>query len=179
MNHGITSEEIGQRMKAFRLGAGLTPEELAERTGISRAAIYRYEAGQPARIDVLVKIADLLNVSLPTLLGAGVEYIASAVSFFERLRQLEESADQITVLFGPISYLLTTDDYDIYLKQVLSESVPDNMEERTRALEEVDALLEILAARKRAFSQYQPSITSLTSVSEFAAIPAYGLCRHP
>lgn len=166
MDHGISVEEIGQRMKAFRLGAGLTPEELAKRAGVSRAAIYRYESGQPAKIDTLFKIADLLDVSLPTLLGAGVEYIASAISFFERMRQLEEKVDQITVLFGPVSYLLTTDMYDEYLPEVLKESIPTNVDLYERALTDVDKLSEILIQRKNAYKKRQPNIISLTSAAE-------------
>ena len=166
MNHGISGEEIGERMKAFRLGAGLTPEQLAQRTGVSRAAIYRYESGQPAKIDTLVKIADLLDVSLPTLLGAGVEYIASAISFFERMRQLEENVDQITVLFGPISYLLTTDSYDDFLPDVLKESIPRNVENYDQAVREVETLLGILRHRKAAYRNRMPNIISLTSAAE-------------
>ncbi len=166
MNHGISVEEIGERMKAFRLGAGLTPEELAKRSGVSRAAIYRYESGQPAKIDTLVKIADLLDVSLPTLLGAGVEYISSAISFFERMRQLEENVDQITVLFGPVSYLLTTDVYDEYLPLILKESIPDNVENYQQALNEVDTLIGILHARKITYRKRTPNVISLTSAAE-------------
>lgn len=175
MNHGISSTEIGERMKAFRLGAGLSPEGLAERAGVSRAAIYRYESGQPARIDVLVKIADVLHVSLPTLLGAGVEYISSAVSFFERMRQLEEHVDQITVLFGPVSYLLTTDLYDTYLPAVLRESIPGNVDGHPQALREVDLLIDILAARKRAYRDRKPNIISLTSAAELTQFLRLGL----
>jgi len=153
-------------MKAFRLGAGLTPEQLAKRAGVSRAAIYRYESGQPAKIDTLVKIADLLEVSLPTLLGAGVEYIASAISFFERMRQLEENVDQITVLFGPVSYLLTTDLYDEYLPEILRESIPVNVENYDQSLMEVDTLLEILRDRKRTYRRRTPNIISLISAAE-------------
>lgn len=153
-------------MKAFRLGAGLTPEELAKKAGVSRAAIYRYESGQPAKIDTLVKIADLLDVSLPTLLGAGVEYISSAISFFERMRQLEENVDQITVLFGPVSYLLTTDLYDEFLPKILKESIPGNVDNFEQALNEVDTLIGILHLRKRTYQKRTPNIISLTSAAE-------------
>ena len=166
MEHSISIEEIGQRMKAFRLGAGLTPEELATKSGVSRAAIYRYESGNPARIDTLVKIADLLSVSLPTLLGAGVEYIASAISFFERMRQLEENVDQITVLFGPVSYLLTTDTYDEYLPRVLMESIPKDVDDHEKALRDIDTLINILRARKQSFRERAPSIICLISAAE-------------
>lgn len=175
MKHGISVEEIGERMKAFRIGAGLTPDELANRSGISRAAIYRYESGHPARIDTLVKIADLLDVSLPSLLGAGVEYIASAISFFERMRQLEEKVDQITVLFGPVSYLLTTELYDELLPAILKESIPTNLDNYEQALKDVDTLIEILYARKVSYQKRTPNVISLTSGAELTQFLRLGL----
>ena len=140
MDFMSSTEDVGRRLRAFRMGAGLTPEELAAKAGVSRAAIYRYESGKPPKVDTLGKIADLLGVSLPTLLGVGVEYIASAISFFERMRQLEEDVDQITVMFGPISYLLTTDRYDELLPKVLDESIPQDVGDRKAAIREIATL---------------------------------------
>src|SRR5215472_6586320 len=73
-------DDIGNRLKAFRLGSGLSAEEIAAKLGISRTALYRFEKGELAKIETLEKLAELLKVSVPTLLGVGVEYIASAVS---------------------------------------------------------------------------------------------------
>src|SRR5687767_9642079 len=130
-------DDIGNRLKAFRLGAGLSADEIARRLGISRAALYRFEKGELAKIDTLEKLAELLGVSVPTLLGVGVEYIASAVAYFERLRQIEETAEHIVVLAGPISYLLASEAFDERLAAVLSESIPENLEDRDRALKEI------------------------------------------
>ena len=105
----IRFDDIGNRLKAFRLAAGLSADEIAKRLDISRAALYRFEKGEVAKIETLDKLADLLGVSVPTLLGVGVEYLPSAVAYFERLRQLEETASHIIVLAGPISYLLSSD----------------------------------------------------------------------
>jgi transcriptional regulator with XRE-family HTH domain len=171
-NHDI--EEIGHRLKAFRLGANLTPEQLAKATGVSRAAIYRYESGQPIRIDTLTRIAEQLDVSLPTLLGVGVEYIASSVSFFERMRQLEEDVDHIHVLFGPISYLLTTDIYDQTLPLVLDESIPQDVRDRDRAIRDLETLMQILSARKAAFRAKAPSIVSMVSAAELDQFERFG-----
>ena len=44
------------------------------------------------KIETLASLAELLGVSLATLLGIEIEYISSAVTYFERLRQLEEAA---------------------------------------------------------------------------------------
>src|SRR6266581_4322824 len=123
----IRFDDIGNRLKAFRLGSGLSADAIARRLGISRAALYRFEKGELAKIDTLEKLAELLKVSVPTLLGVGVEYIASAVSYFERLRQIEETAEHIVVLAGPISYVLASDGFDGALGEVLRESVPDTV----------------------------------------------------
>ena len=92
-------DEIGQRLRAFRLGSELSADEVADRLGISRTALYRFEKGELAKIETLERLSELLQVSLPTLLGVGIEYIPSAVSYFERVRQLEETAEHIVVLF--------------------------------------------------------------------------------
>src|SRR3990170_2533453 len=98
----IRFDDIGNRLKAFRLGSGLSADEIAGRLGISRTALYRFEKGELAKIETLEKLSELLDVSVPTLLGVGVEYISSAVAFFERLRQIEAATDHIVVLAGPV-----------------------------------------------------------------------------
>src|SRR3954471_6423766 len=127
-------DDIGDRLKAFRLGSGLSAEDVAKRIGISRTALYRFEKGEVVKIDTLEKLAELLQVSLPTLLGVGVEYIASAVTYFERMRQIEETAEHIIVLAGPLSYLLASDAFGQVLRDVLRESIHDKAEDRERAL---------------------------------------------
>src|SRR5207245_9168620 len=102
----------GPRFKAFQLSSGLSADEIANRLGISRTALYRFDKGELAKIETLEKLAELLGVSVPTLLGVGVEYVASAVRYFERMRQIEESCEHIIVLAGPISYLLASDAFD-------------------------------------------------------------------
>src|SRR5882724_9032926 len=103
-------DEIGQRLKAYRLGSGLSADEVARQIGISRTALYRFEKGELAKIESLERLAEVLGVSVPTLLGVGIEYIPSAVSYFERMRQIEETAEHISVYAGPLSFLLASDE---------------------------------------------------------------------
>ena len=84
----IRYDDIGDRLKAFRLGSGLSAEEVASRLGISRTALYRFEKGDVVKIETLERLSELLEVSFTTLLGVGVEYVPSAVTYFERIRQL-------------------------------------------------------------------------------------------
>src|ERR1700759_1513875 len=137
-------DDIGHRLKAFRLGSGLSAEEIAQKLGISRTALYRFEKGEVAKIETLEKLAELLQVSVPTLLGVGVEYIAAAVSYFERMRQIEETAEHVIVLAGPISYVLASDAFDRALGEILRESVPDAVETRVRALAQIDELIAVI-----------------------------------
>src|SRR5947207_8247906 len=154
-------DDIGNRLKAFRLGSGLSADEIANRLGISRAALYRFEKGELAKIETLDKLAELLGVSVPTLLGVGVEYLPSAVAYFERLRQLEETASHIIVLAGPISYLLASDQFDDRLARVLAESIPQKVENRKRALADVERIMAILRERKTQYRVRRPAVVNL------------------
>lgn len=171
----IRYDDIGDRLKAFRLGSGLSADDVAKRIGISRTALYRFEKGEVVKIDTLEKLAELLNVSLPTLLGVGVEYIPSAVTYFERMRQIEETAEHIIVLAGPLSYLLASDAFDAALGDLLRESIPENVEDRARAEAEVEEILVVLKQRKDNYRRRQPGIVNLIAASEIARFLINGL----
>jgi transcriptional regulator with XRE-family HTH domain len=162
----IRFDDIGNRLKAFRLGSGLSADEIASRLDISRTALYRFEKGELAKIETLEKLAELLGVSVPTLLGVGVEYIGSAVAYFERMRQIEETSEHIIVLAGPISYLLASDGFDQALAEILRENIPDAAEGRKRALAQVDEVMAVLHQRKETYRRRQPGIVNLISAAE-------------
>lgn len=175
----IRFSDIGARLRAYRLGKGLAPDELAEKLGISRAALYRAEKGEIRKIEMLTSIADVLGVSLPSLMGVGVEYVSSAIAFFERMRQLEDDCQQVIGLFSPVSYLLTSDAYDDALQEVLRESVPAEVDPDDSAGEVVDALIDILRARKKAFRLRRPLIVSLIASADLEGFLLHGLIgRH-
>src|SRR6266849_683810 len=148
----IRFDDIGNRLKAFRLGSGLSADEIANRLGISRTALYRFEKGELAKIETLEKLAELLAVSVPTLLGVGVEYVASAVSYFERMRQIEETCEHIIVLAGPISYLLASGAFD-----------------------QADEIIAVLRQRKDTYRRRQPGIVNLISAIEMEHFLQNGL----
>lgn len=61
---------FGDRLKELREDQGMTQTDLANLLNISRTSIsgYETEANDPS-IDILIKIADIFNVSLDYLLG--------------------------------------------------------------------------------------------------------------
>jgi transcriptional regulator with XRE-family HTH domain len=159
-------DEIGDRLRAFRLGSGFSADEIARRLGISRTALYRFEKGELAKIETLERLAEMLNVSIPTLLGVGIEYIPSAVVYFERMRQIEETADHIAVLAGPISSLLASDQFERILEQVLKESLLGGGGNNDRTLSDIPKIISILHERKEMFRRRRPGIVNLIAASE-------------
>ena len=171
----IRFDDIGNRLKAFRRGSGLSADEIARRIGISRTALYRFEKGEVVKIETLEKLSELLEVSVPTLLGVGVEYVPTAVSFFERVRQIEETSEHIIVLAGPVSYVVASDSFDDTLEEVLAESIPEDFPERARALGQVAELMDILRQRKAAYRARAPGVLNLISATEIDRFLRNGL----
>jgi transcriptional regulator with XRE-family HTH domain len=126
-------KEIGKRIRAYRMGAGLSPEETARRLGISRAALYKYERTGVVKLSTIERFAELVGVSASSLLGASVEYFDNPVAFFERKRQLELDAVRIFSYVEPISFLLVSKDYLGNLRQMIVEGLPRNYERHGNA----------------------------------------------
>lgn len=158
--------EIGRRLKAHRIGRGQTADEVAEKLGISRAAVYRIESGGLVKIETLERLASELRTSLASLLGVSVEYHSNAVSYFERMRQIEEQSDQVVAHFPPISYLLTSERYAVHLQRMLIESLPSYIDDKKKALHEIDAVIAILDERKRARRQRRLSVVNFVTIPE-------------
>ncbi|MBV1837300.1 helix-turn-helix domain-containing protein [Acetobacter estunensis] len=150
--------EIGQQLRAFRLESGMRADEIAARLGVSRAALYRYEKGEVIKLDTVQRLAELLKVSPLTLLGIGVEYYSRPLSFFERVRQMEEEADQILQIADPVAYLVTSDAYDSVLTRAIAEQTDDQ--------QLVEQHVAIMASRKELYRQRRP--TMITMLSEAA-----------
>jgi transcriptional regulator with XRE-family HTH domain len=170
--------EIGQQLRAYRLESGLRAEEIAARLGVSRAALYRYEKGEVIKLDTIKRLAELLKISPLSLLGIGVEYYNRPIGYFERVRQVEETADQILQLFGPVCYLTTSDAYDAALGEAFEETAEQGGGNERVALRSIaEQVLGILVARKRMYVQRRPGIIAMmsaTSVQHFLAVGVAG-----
>ncbi len=149
--------------------------QIAEAIGVSRAAVYRLEKGELVKIETLEKISDLLDTSLPSLMGVGVEYYSNAVAFFERMRQLEEDAVRVLGNFSPISFLLLSDEYMARLRTMLLEAIPDSHPERAAAIERIDKLLAILDERRTVARRRHTPVVSIVSAPEIERFLHSGL----
>lgn len=167
-------QSIGERLRAYRIAAQLRSEDVAARLNISRAAIYKLERGEIVKVDTLERLAALFGVSLANLLGVEIEYHDAAVSYFERMRQLESRSVRIVAHFDPFSFLLTSEEYDGWLRHMLAESIPVSMADA--AWEQTLArVMSILAERKAAFRHARPNVTSLIGLRQIEQFLHHGL----
>lgn len=157
--------EIGQQLRAYRLESGLRAEEIAARLGVSRAALYRYEKGEVIKLDTVNRLAELLKISPLSLLGIGVEYYNRPIGFFERLRQLEETADQILQIALPLTYLISSDELDAVENEIFREATADAGPERAGLQAMADQVQGILTERKRMYRMRRPAIIAMFSPS--------------
>ncbi|MBR0683336.1 helix-turn-helix transcriptional regulator [Roseomonas eburnea] len=152
--------EIGQQLRAYRLESGLRAEEIAARLGVSRAALYRYEKGEVIKLDTIRRLAELLKISPLSLLGIGVEYFGRPAAFQERLRQVEEQADQVLQVGGALCYPVSTDAFDGALAEAWTEAA-DASPDRLLARTQVEQMLGLLIARKKLQQARKPNIIAI------------------
>jgi transcriptional regulator with XRE-family HTH domain len=167
--------EIGQQLRAYRLESGLRAEEIAARLGVSRAALYRYEKGEVIKLDTVNRLAELLKISPLSLLGIGVEYYNRPIGFFERLRQVEETADQILQVALPLAYLISSDELDALETEIFREAAADAGAERAAAQAMADQVQGILAERKRMYRMRRPAIIAMLSTNAITRLLQQGI----
>lgn len=167
--------EIGQQLRAYRMESGLKAEEISARLGVSRAALYRYEKGEVIKLDTVNRLAELLKISPLTLLGIGVEYYAKPIGYAERLRQIEETSDQILQVFGPICYLITSDQFDSILAQIFEEHAESLGADRTTARANAEQLMNVMVSRKRMYGSRKPSIIGILTIGSIQKFLAEGI----
>lgn len=95
--------ETGKIIAALRDKKGFSQTELADKSGVSRVMIGKYERGEAMpSIDAAKKIADALEVSLDYLVGEGInsKLDRQALKRLQDLEQLED--DKKKTLFDLI-----------------------------------------------------------------------------
>lgn len=171
----VNHREIGERIRAYRIGSGLSPDEVAARLGISRAALYNYERGAILKIEIMERVAKLLDVSVPALLGVGTEYFSNAISYFERKRQIEDGSEQLVTSLEPISFLLASDDYVDHLRTMLVEGAQADQLNRKEALAQIDRIISVLMERRASVQLRRPAMVSLISAIQVERFLRTGL----
>ena len=70
-----TALELASRLQAARLASGLTRQQLTEKAGVSRQAVYRLLKGNDVQVSTLLAVMDVLQLdllALPRLLQRGL-----------------------------------------------------------------------------------------------------------
>lgn len=82
---------LAENLKALRKAKGLSQEELAARLHVVRQTVSKWEKGLSVPdADLLVRLAEVLEVSVSQLLGAGVPPEAPADQVAEQLARINE-----------------------------------------------------------------------------------------
>jgi transcriptional regulator with XRE-family HTH domain len=155
--------------------SGLKAEEISARLGVSRAALYRYEKGEVIKLDTVNRLAELLKISPLILLGIGVEYYAKPVGYMERIRQIEETSDQILQVYGPLCYPISSEQYDALLAQIFEENAEASGAERGMARAAAEQLLGVMVARKRMYQSRKPSIIAILTIGSIQKFLTEGI----
>lgn len=81
---------MGERIHALRVEKGMTLEELGEKIGVQKAAIYKYEKGLVVNLkrDTIEKLARALDVSPSLLLGLNDTHAPTIPPGFEPLPRM-------------------------------------------------------------------------------------------
>ena len=80
-NAGALNKEVGTLVRRLRRGANLTLEQLASRSGVSRAMLSLVERGERnPTLPVLSNIAAGLEVSMSELMGEQVPFVVASVT---------------------------------------------------------------------------------------------------
>lgn len=99
---------VGERIKLRRKELKISADTLAERVGVSRSTIFRYEKGDIEKVgpEVLKKISETLNISPADLMGwedeAKNEIGSSASSYYSetetpQFRAIQRKAKSLSV----------------------------------------------------------------------------------
>lgn len=99
-------KDVGRRIYEARKAAGMSMKELANKIGVNQSSIARYEAGKFNRVgtDILIKIADALDIKVEQLIGFGPTKLTKkderdiAKDLDSVMEKLSNSED------GPLSY---------------------------------------------------------------------------
>ena len=166
--------DIGQQLRAYRMESGMRAEEIAARLGVSRAALYRYEKGEVIKLETIRRLAELLKVSPLSLLGIGIEYFARPAAFQERLRGLEEQADQILLVGGAYCWPITGEAMEGALAEAWTQAIQAGPE-RAAAISQIEQGLGALTARKRLYAQKRPTVIAVLGEAALRNMLAEGV----
>ncbi|WP_099349504.1 helix-turn-helix domain-containing protein [Acetobacter aceti] len=95
--HTVSDRIIGERLRAIRVGARLSQDEIAERVGLSRTAIALWETGRRGcSLKRLGDVAEALGISALDLLRQEAKTRSGSVQLEERLLTLFRNVDSFS-----------------------------------------------------------------------------------
>ena len=110
---------FSERLKKIREEKGITQEQLAQCSGISRRMIQKYESAVARpRYDAAEKLASALEIPVSTLLGENETFVAQAAEEYgaRGAKQAEQLMSEVTGFFAGGD--LAEEDMDVMMKAI-------------------------------------------------------------
>ncbi len=140
--------EVGKRIRQIRQRLGLTQAQFAQRLGVIKVSVARYEAGRVPRPKVLEEIARLGGVTVMVLLQGSVEgrALRAFPSVLTELGVSELLAELTAFLEGRA---LVINRLPRRYRNQYKERIRESLSKLERDLMEYQALLEVTDERRR------------------------------
>jgi len=140
--------EVGKRIRQIRQVLGLTQAQFAQRLGVIKVSVARYEAGRVPRPKVLEEIARLGGVTVMSLLQEPVEGRAqTAFSLALTDLGLSELLGELTAFLESRALLINR--LPPRYRNQYKERIRESLSKLERDLTEYQALLEVTDERRR------------------------------
>ncbi len=111
-------------LKDLRNSAGLQQKQLAEKLGVTQATINGYESGKrEPRIEMLIKIAALFNVTIDFLIDAHTEKPSDRAQ--DLLKKIDSLSEQNFETAAQVITALSNDPRQLYREFMLSRQIAE------------------------------------------------------
>lgn len=152
----MDKQNTGDKIREYRKLAGLTQQELAQKSGISMMSIRRYEKGERnPTYETISKIANALETSITSLGVEATDYAYYPVEIFKGLseKDLDDLRQKFVEFFGETSSeesQKATEKYESYVKKYVCGYLTSmNEEGQTKVLNYARDLAQIPQYQKK------------------------------
>jgi transcriptional regulator with XRE-family HTH domain len=97
----------GIEIRKRRRAAGLTQDDLAEMTGLSKGTVENAEAGKPAYVSTIDSIADALKCDVTDLLNTPSDENAAETEWHQYVCSFDSLIDDLTLRYVPRTFITT------------------------------------------------------------------------
>lgn len=162
---------LGEKIKYYRNQLNLSQEQLAQKSELSRNAIYNYENDKRVpTMDILIKISNALDVDIEELIGREKIIYSDAMKEIEKLiEKYPEHESEITETVDNLSWCI----FYIYMKKGCNnrDIAKSNMKYLNKLLSKIRELFEreiVISPIEFPLKYTKQSLKNISEITEIA-----------